>query len=52
MLYDILTVIYLMMITIIGIFVCWYLFETKKISEKIIGALMLVLILLRLFFIK
>lgn len=52
MFYGILTVLYLIIIAFIGIFIIWHLFETKKITEKIIGALMLILILLRLFLIK
>ena len=49
---TVLTIVYLVIVAIIGIFVVWHSFETKNIYEKIIGAVMLVLIVLRLLLIK
>ena len=49
---TILTVVYLVIVAIIGVFVVWHAFETKNIYEKIIGAIMLVLLVLRLLLIK
>lgn len=52
MIYYIITGIYLLLVGIIGIMVMWNVFETDKITEKITGAVMLILLLLRLFLIK
>ena len=48
----VITIIYLILIAVIGAFIVWNSFETKNIYEKIIGAVMLVLIVLRLLLIK
>ena len=48
----ILTILYLLMIVVIGIFVAVHMFQTKKMHEKITCGIMLVVILLRLFLIK
>jgi len=52
MIYTLLTIIYILFIGIIGIMVVWHMFETKKISDKIIGAVMIILIILRILLIK
>ena len=49
---TILTIIYLAIVAAIAGFVVWHSFETKNIYEKIIGGVMLVLLILRLFLIK
>lgn len=49
---TLLTVIYLIFVFIISVMVIWRIIETKNIYEKIGGALMLVLLILRLFLIK
>ena len=48
----ILTIIYLIFVAAIAGFLVWHSFETKDIYEKIIAAVMLVLLILRLFLIK
>lgn len=48
----VITIIYLILIAVIGAFIVWNSFETKNIYEKIMGILMLTFILLRLFLIK
>lgn len=48
----VLTLIYLIIIAVIAVMIIWHSFETKNIYEKIGGILMLILILLRLFFIR
>lgn len=48
----ILTIIYLLMVVVIGIFVGVYMFQTKKIQDKITAGLMLAVLILRLFLIK
>lgn len=48
----ILTIIYLLMVVIIGIFTCVHMFQTKKIHEKITCGIMLAVLILRLFLIK
>lgn len=48
----ILTALYLVMLVIIGIFVCVHMFQTKKVHEKITCGIMLAVLILRLFLIK
>lgn len=48
----ILTIIYLLMVVIIGVFVAVHMFQTKKLHEKITCGIMLAILLLRLFLIK
>lgn len=48
----ILTIIYLLIVVVIGIFTCLHMFQTKKIHEKITCGIMLAVLLLRLFLIK
>ena len=48
----ILTIIYLVLVGAIGIFVGWHGFKTDKIYEKITAAIMLIILILRLFLIK
>ncbi len=50
--YNILTVLYVAFIVIIAGFIVVNLFKSKKITDKIIGALALGMFLLRIFFIK
>ncbi len=49
---NILTVIYLVFVAIITVCVVWNTFKTKKITDKVVGAVALVMLLLRLFLIK
>lgn len=46
------TIIYLILLVAIGATIVWNALETKNIYEKVMGILMLVLIILRLFLIK
>ncbi len=48
----ILRIIYLTMVAILIVFVGWHGYKTKNIYEKITAALMLVVLVLRLFLIK
>ena len=48
----ILTILYLLMVVVIGIFTCVHMFQTKKLHEKITAGIMLALLILRLFLIK
>ncbi len=48
----VITIIYLIIVAAIGVFVVWNAFETKNIYEKIMGLVMLILLILRLFLIK
>lgn len=48
----ILTLIYLIFVLIVSVILVWHAFETKNIYEKIIAAVMLIALLLRLFLIK
>lgn len=47
-----LTILYLLIVLVIGVFTCVHMFQTKKIFDKITCAIMLVVLLLRLFLIK
>jgi len=47
-----LTIIYLIIVAIIGVFLVWNVFESKNIYDKVLGSIMLVLLILRLFLIK
>lgn len=49
---TILTIIYLIFVAIILVMVVWNMFHTKSISEKIVGAVMLIILILRLLLIK
>ena len=49
---TILTIIYLLIVFVVGVFTCLHMFQTKKIYEKIACGVMLVVLLLRLFLIK
>ena len=49
---TILTVIYIIFLVCISLFVIIHMFRTKKIYEKIIGAIFLIALLLRIFLIK
>jgi hypothetical protein len=48
----ILTILYLLMVVVIGIFTCVHMFQTKKVHEKITAGIMLAILILRLFLIK
>lgn len=48
----ILTILYLLMVVVIGVFTCVHMFQTKKVHEKITCGLMLAILILRLFLIK
>ena len=48
----ILTILYLLMVVVIGIFTCVHMFQTKKLHEKITAGIMLAILILRLFLIK
>ena len=48
----ILTILYLLMVVVIGIFTCVHMFQTKKLHEKITCGIILALLILRLFLIK
>ena len=48
----ILTILYLLMVVVIGVFTCVHMFQTKKVYEKITAGLMLAILILRLFLIK
>ncbi|MBQ3165770.1 MAG: hypothetical protein IJC80_03535 [Clostridia bacterium] len=50
--YNVLTVLYLAIIVIVAVFIVVNLFKSKKVTDKIIGALALGMFLLRIFFIK
>lgn len=52
MFYTILTVIYILMLLVITVMVVWHMFETESFTDKLIGALMLVFLILRIFLIK
>ncbi len=53
MIYNgILTVVYLIFVAIISVCVVWNMFRTKKITDKIIGGVAIIMLLLRLFLIK
>jgi len=52
MLTTIITILYLALITIICIMVVIYVYKTEKITEKITGAIILILFILRLLLIK
>ena len=50
--YSILTVIYLAIVAIVSIFIVWNVIKTKKVTDKVIGAIALVMFVLRLLLIK
>lgn len=50
--YDILTVLYLVIAVVVACFVVWNMFKSKKLTEKIIGAITIVMFVLRIFLIK
>lgn len=52
MLTTIITVLYLMFVAIICLMTVIYIYKTKKITEKITGAIILILFILRLLLIK
>ena len=49
---TILTIIYLLIVLVVGVFTCLHMFQTKKLVEKITCGVMLVVLLHRLFLIK
>ena len=49
---TILTIIYLLIVLVVGVFTCLHMFQTKKLDEKITCGVMLVVVLLRFFLIK
>lgn len=49
---TVLTIIYLLFVFIITIMVVWNMFESKKLAEKITGAIILILLTLRLLLIR
>ncbi len=50
--YDLLTVLYLVIAVVISGFVVWNMFKSKKLTDKIIGGITLVMFVLRIFLIK
>ena len=48
----ILTILYLLIVLVIGVFTCVHMFQSKKVHEKITCGIMLAILLLRLFLIK
>ena len=48
----ILTILYLLMVVVIGVFTCVHMFQSKKVHEKITAGIMLAILILRLFLIK
>ena len=48
----ILTILYLLMVVVIGVFTFVYMFQSKKLHEKITCGIVLALLILRLFLIK
>ena len=52
MIYTILTIIYIAFAVIVAAAVVWNMFTTDKVYEKITGAVMLILLILRIFLIK
>ena len=52
MLPIILTGIYLVFVFVVLVMVVWNMFRTKSISEKVIGAVMVIILILRLLLIK
>ena len=48
----ILTIIYMIFVLYLSILVVWNVYETKSVSEKALGALVLILLLLRLVLVK
>lgn len=51
-LYAILTVLYEIFLVVICGFIVWNVFRTRKMTEKVIGALALIMFILRILFIK
>ena len=49
---TILTVLYLIFVGIVAVMVIWNMFTTKELYKKIMGAVMLIILILRLFLIK
>mgnify|MGYP006916048817 CR=1 FL=1 len=49
---SILTVIYLIFVAIVAIMVVWNMFTSKDLYKKIMGAVFLIVLILRLFLIK
>lgn len=50
--YGILFVFYLIFTILIALFIAWNIFKTKKIIEKIIGAIALLMFLIRILMIR
>lgn len=50
--YSILTVVYVIFLVIVCAFIAWNTVRTKRLTEKIVGAIALIMFLLRIFFIK
>lgn len=51
-LYSILTVIYTIFLIVICGFILWNVFKTKRITEKVVGLIAVLMFALRIFFIK
>lgn len=49
---KVLWVIYLVMIVVIGLFIVWNVFKSKKLTDKFIGAVALIMFVLRILMIK
>ena len=47
-----LTILYLLIVLVIGVFTCVHMFQSKKVHEKITCGIMLAILILRLFLIK
>ena len=52
MFYTVLTVIYIIMLVAIAAVIVWHIFKTDSFTDKLIGAIMLVFLILRIFLIK
>ena len=50
--YDILNVLYLIFVAVICVFIVWNVIKTRKVTDKVIGAIALIMFVLRLFLIK
>ena len=50
--YGVLFVFYLIFTILIALFIAWNIFKTKKITEKIIGAIALLMFLIRILMIR
>jgi hypothetical protein len=49
---DLLTVLYLIVVAVILVMIGWNMFQSKKLTDKIIGAIAIVMFVLRLLLIK